>query len=142
MADNVTLPGTGAVVAADDVGGVLFQQMKLAYGADGAATTVEDTAPLPVVLAGGIAGATLTQVPASATSVQLLPANAGRRGAVIVNDGTAALYLAYAATTSSTAYTYRLPPQAIFEMPLPIYTGVISGIWSAANGQAAITELH
>ncbi len=42
MADNATLPLTGsgdstAVVAADDVGGVLYQRVKLALGADGAA---------------------------------------------------------------------------------------------------------
>lgn len=42
MADNVTLPGTGAVVAADEVGGVVYQRVKLALGADGAAA---DLAP-------------------------------------------------------------------------------------------------
>lgn len=38
MADNVDItPGTGATVAADDVSGVLYQRVKLAIGADGAA---------------------------------------------------------------------------------------------------------
>lgn len=32
MADNVTLPGTGEVVATDDIGGVQYQQMKLVDG--------------------------------------------------------------------------------------------------------------
>jgi len=35
MADDVTLPGTGAVVATDDVGGAQFQRVKLTLGADG-----------------------------------------------------------------------------------------------------------
>ena len=35
MADDVTLPGIGTVVAADDVGGVLYQKMKLDLGGDG-----------------------------------------------------------------------------------------------------------
>jgi hypothetical protein len=39
MADNVAYtPGTGATIAADDVGGVLFQRVKLTAGADGTAT--------------------------------------------------------------------------------------------------------
>lgn len=37
MADNVTLPGTGAAVASDDVGGVQYQRVKLTLGADNAA---------------------------------------------------------------------------------------------------------
>lgn len=39
MADNVGYtPGTGATVAADDIGGVLHQRMKLSLGTDGNAT--------------------------------------------------------------------------------------------------------
>jgi hypothetical protein len=38
MADNVTLPGTGAVVATDEVGGAQYQITKIAIGPDGTAT--------------------------------------------------------------------------------------------------------
>lgn len=39
MVDNVAItPGSGATVAADDVGGVLYQRVKLALGADGTAS--------------------------------------------------------------------------------------------------------
>jgi hypothetical protein len=48
MADNVTLPGTGEIVATDDIGGVQFQRVKLAAGAEGVAVDVSDAAPLPV----------------------------------------------------------------------------------------------
>ena len=37
MADNVVLPGTGEVVAADEVGGAKYQRVKLAVGADNSA---------------------------------------------------------------------------------------------------------
>lgn len=37
MADNTTLPGTGAVVASDDVGAVAYQRVKLTPGPDGVA---------------------------------------------------------------------------------------------------------
>lgn len=52
MADNVGYtPGTGATVAADDVDGVLYQRVKLAYGADGSATDVDTGSALPVTIA-------------------------------------------------------------------------------------------
>lgn len=50
MADNVNVtPGTGATVAADDVGGVLFQRVKVTHGVDGVATDASATNPLPVL---------------------------------------------------------------------------------------------
>ena len=49
MADNVGYtPGTGALVAADDVGGVLYQRIKPAFGEDNTAVDVSATNPLPV----------------------------------------------------------------------------------------------
>jgi len=49
MADNIGYtPGTGATVAADDIGGVLHQRVKLTSGQDGTATDVSESAPLPV----------------------------------------------------------------------------------------------
>jgi hypothetical protein len=48
MADNVNItPGSGATVAADDVGGALYQRIKVAHGADGSATDTSEAAPLP-----------------------------------------------------------------------------------------------
>lgn len=47
MADNVTLPGTGDVAAADDIGGVKHQLIKVEYGPDGSATMVDTAAGLP-----------------------------------------------------------------------------------------------
>ena len=52
MADNVPYtPGAGIDVAADDVGGVHYQRVKLSQGADGSATDVSSAAPLQVTLA-------------------------------------------------------------------------------------------
>jgi hypothetical protein len=53
MADNVAItPGSGAIAAADDIGGVLYQRIKVAHGADGSATDTSDAAPLPVAAYG------------------------------------------------------------------------------------------
>ena len=49
MADNVGYtPGTGATVAADDIGGVLHQRVKIGVGADGTAVDVSSVNPMPV----------------------------------------------------------------------------------------------
>lgn len=49
MADNVGYtPGTGASVAADEIGGVLYQRVKPVFGDDGVATDVSSVNPLPV----------------------------------------------------------------------------------------------
>lgn len=51
MADNVGYtPGSGALVAADEIGGILYQRVKPAFGVDGTATDVSSTDPLPVTL--------------------------------------------------------------------------------------------
>lgn len=50
MADNTTLnAGSGGdVIATDDIGGVKWQRVKVAHGADGSATDASAAAPLPV----------------------------------------------------------------------------------------------
>ena len=52
MADNVGItPGTGATAAADDIGGVLYQRVKVVVGADGVNNGDVSTAnPMPVIL--------------------------------------------------------------------------------------------
>jgi hypothetical protein len=48
MPDNVGYtPGSGASIAADDIGGVLHQRVKIGVGADGAATDVSAANPMP-----------------------------------------------------------------------------------------------
>ena len=53
MADNVAItPGSGAIAAADDIGGALYQRVKVSHGADGSATDTSEAAPLPVAAYG------------------------------------------------------------------------------------------
>ena len=52
MADNVTLPATGEVVATDDIGGRQFQLVKMVHGADGIAHQTSDGNPLPTEVKG------------------------------------------------------------------------------------------
>jgi hypothetical protein len=49
MADNVGYtPGSGATIAADDVGGVLYQRVKVTAGPENSATDISEAFPLPV----------------------------------------------------------------------------------------------
>jgi hypothetical protein len=53
MADNVAItPGSGATAAADDIGGVLYQRVKVSHGADGSATDTSVSDPLPIAAYG------------------------------------------------------------------------------------------
>lgn len=91
MADNVGYtPGTGALVAADDVGGVLYQRIKPAFGEDNTAVDVSATNPLPVFDA-QIADMdfTLTRVLNALNAPQGYDKSLQRqRGTVIVESGT------------------------------------------------------
>jgi hypothetical protein len=49
MPDNVGYtPGSGATIAADEIGGALYQRVKPVVGADGVATDVSEANPMPV----------------------------------------------------------------------------------------------
>lgn len=82
----------------------------------------------------------VTSVSGSASSVQLLAANANRLGATIFNDSTATLYVKFGTIASTTSHTVQLKASAYYEVPFN-YTGRIDGIWSSMTGAARITEL-
>ena len=53
MADNVGYtPGAGATVAADEIGGILFQRVKPSVGVDGTAVDVSANNPMPAQVTG------------------------------------------------------------------------------------------
>jgi len=78
-------------------------------------------------------------VPGSTSSVLLLPANSGRVGASILNDSSANLFVAFGTPGTTTDYSAKVLPGAIYTLPVR-FTGVINGVWDAVNGQARITE--
>ncbi len=53
MSDNVSItPGSGAPIAADNVGGNFHQRVKISVGADGVAADASEATPLPVAAYG------------------------------------------------------------------------------------------
>lgn len=84
---------------------------------------------------------TQTSVAGSASDVTILAANTSRKGATISNDSSAILYLLLGSGTSSTTnYSVKLFQDDVFELPAPVYTGIIKGIWASATGSARVTE--
>lgn len=94
--------------------------------------------PWPVIF-GQSTTAAITTVAASATSETILAANANRKGATVYNNSGQKLFLSMAASSSATVYTVLLMPNTFFELPFN-YTGIISGVWSSAQGDALVTE--
>lgn len=77
MADNPSIPVTaGSLLAADDIGGVYYQRVKVTFGADGSASDVSSSAPLPISAAslplpsGAATAAGLTAVQTAAEASQ------------------------------------------------------------------------
>lgn len=88
------------------------------------------------------AAATLANVNDSASSVTLQASNAARKGWTCFNDSDQALLVKFGATASATSFTVKIAAGGYYEMPRPIYTGVIDGIWAAdSTGAARVTEL-
>lgn len=165
---NTTLPtltnGQQAALQLDssgrllvDIGSPTVQNVNLA-DVGGAAIALGQTtmaASLPVVLASNQSAiattdiydfsstATLTSVAVTNTSISLLAANASRKGAIIVNDTNQPIYVAFAATASTTAFTYVIAKTGgTLELTRPIYQGAISAITPvAATGKVFCTEL-
>lgn len=84
--------------------------------------------------------ATLANVTSSASSTTVFAANGAARARTVYNDSTAVLYLKFGATASTTSYTVQVDAGGYYEFPLPLYGGLVDGIWAAANGAARTTE--
>lgn len=102
-------------------------------------------APAPGTAGGSPTTGTASSVADAASSTTILAANANRKGATVFNDSTSSLYLLLGAGTASTTnLTVLMAPGDYYELPVVqggVYTGIISGIWSAnSTGAARVTE--
>jgi len=109
MADNVGYtPGSGATIAADDIGGVLYQRVKITHGADGIAHETSNGNPLPTEEHGELLDAieALRMAVQSLTRTQgmAMPDTAGRLR-VLAENPTAANLNATAVISSGTVTT-------------------------------------
>jgi hypothetical protein len=89
------------------------------------------------------ATSTVTNVAAAVTSTTLLAANTSRKGASFYSvAGSATLFIKLGSgATTTTSFTVSIAPGGFYELTLPSYDGIITGIWSAATGSVNVTEL-
>lgn len=165
MADNTVQTGADSI-ATDDVttlngsasSGVKVQRVKVLFGDDNTARDVSSSFPLPVadasaipagtnmigvVGAGPAATGTITSPALALTSFTVLASNAARKMATFYNDSVNVVYLALAATASTTAYTVQIPAGGYYELPgsNTVFTGLVTAIALTATGNVRVTEL-
>lgn len=86
------------------------------------------------------ANATQTSVASSASSVALIAANKARKALIIQNTSTAILYVLFGGGTATATTAHSVQLAANTSYAIEGFTGAVSGIWAAANGQANMTE--
>jgi hypothetical protein len=90
--------------------------------------------------------ANVYNVTAATSSTQLFAASASADPRatlqrIVKNDSSALLYVKFGTGASATSYTQDVVAGATYELPRPVYPGVVEGIWVAANGAARCTEV-
>lgn len=101
-------------------------------------TLASDQGPISVVATLSSTG-TLSSVSLTTSTQVILASNSARKGFMIYNDSLNMLFIAFSATASTTAFSTKIQPGGAYEPGID-YTGVISGIASAASGAARVTE--
>ena len=87
------------------------------------------------------ATATLTTVVVSAVTTLLAASNAARRQVLLVNKSGRKIFVAFAATATTAAWTKEIANNNEWESPLDGYTGDISAITGSGSGDVMVTEV-
>lgn len=142
--NSITVDGTVAVSGSVAVTGPLTDTQLRATPVPVSLTSTTVTGTVTTKETRSATNTTAT-VAASATVVTLIASNANRLGATIYNDSSAILYIKLGATASTSDFTVALSPLTssiggYFEVPFA-YTGIITGIWASATGNARVGEI-
>ncbi len=151
MADNISVNDSASAaktIAADDIGGVLHQRVKICAGADGVATDVSSAAPLPVDIGAGavahdavdsgnplkIGGKALTTAPAAVAASDRVNAWFTEYGQLVTSD----YDVEVGSSIGSTGLRDRLMAQRCTILADSLADG-LAGFWTSAtaNGGTA-----
>jgi len=114
---------------------------------DPAVVAILKNAPLPIPLPLPVQEvrptiSVVTSVPAAAVSVVLLAANVSRLGAVVHNASGRIMFVRLGAGANYATYSATLGPYGTWHVDQPMFTGILSAIWSPGVGGAGmVTEL-
>lgn len=87
------------------------------------------------------ANATITTLAATNADQLMLAANANRRQVIVTNEAPKTLYVAFAATVTTAAYTVTIPSGQTWTSPLNGYTGVMHALLASGTGNVRVTEI-
>lgn len=73
-------------------------------------------------------------------TVTLAAANVSRVGLSIYNQSTKPLFMKLGASATTANYTLMMVGSGYYELPRPVYNGIITGLWNSANGFALVSE--
>lgn len=85
------------------------------------------------------ASPTLANVTMTGSSVTLQASNTARRNLMIFNDSGVVVYVKLGSSASATSFTVKLVDQAYYELPAPVYTGIVTAL--GASGSVRVTEV-
>lgn len=126
MADNITAPAAGAVLATDEVAGVHYPKNKLSFGASDSATDVTASTPLPVDSGTSASGSYAAVTPSDSVALTT-PARAlyvGSAGDLAVKNG-----------SGGTAVTFKSVPAG---MLLPVKATHVLATGTTASSLVAL----
>lgn len=154
MADNIEVtPGTGVSVAADEVGGALYQRIKIATGADGVANDATLVNPLPTSDAGPAWTSVFTYTASAdmTTAADLTAAPTGGQKLVItdiiLSSDTAMLFEFKEETSGTVIGATRIPEDGVVQFTprgkwkLPVADKKLQGEASVA-GNVYVTVFY
>lgn len=110
----------------------------LKTNSSGVLKTEVSTADPVETLDGPLTATTQTSVTVGATSTEILPANANRKGFLITNRGPTSVFLAFGAA-ATTAHGHELKTDG--EASGGALTGAINGITSSGTQDVQVTEI-
>lgn len=85
-------------------------------------------------------GSIVTAITSTVGTVTLASANTNRVALSIYNASINPLFMKLGASASTASYTLMMVGSSFYELPRPIYSGIITGIWQSANGSALVSE--
>lgn len=110
--------------------------------------TIDDSTPIDVVVTNDIEVApialttsTITSTAASVTSVTVVAANTNRKGALLHNNSSSTVNVAFANVDAATTYSVVIAANTSYTLDFN-YTGIINAAWTTATGNMLVTEFE
>lgn len=85
-------------------------------------------------------GSVVTVVASTVGTVTLAASQTKRVSLSLYNASANPLFMKLGASATTASYTLMMVGSGYYELPRPIYNGIITGIWQTANGNCYVTE--